>query len=207
MVHDATGAVMDTLGPFDGADMRMNVREQGGRITSVEFVRLVFGATTVATVSGDLLWVGTQDAPELRAFARTGDVVRILRTGERVEPVTDAVRRAVIDSAIARAEATVPAEQLPGIRASWENREMAESIPPYGRILTDRLGNLWVAEYAAPPGVPSLWQIFDPEGRRLAGLRLPPNVRVLEAGDGWLLVLERDDLDVEYVRLYDLDSG
>ena len=63
-------------------------------------------------------------------------------------------------------------------------------------------------EYPRPgTGNPNRWRIFGPEGLPEGLIELPPSARVLWAGVDQVLLQERDELDVEYVRLYGLIRG
>ena len=72
-------------------------------------------------------------------------------------------------------------------------------------ITLDREGNLWVSlgptERSSSPSEDYL--VFDPAGSLLGVTALPP-VRILEIGHDYVLGVYRDDLEVEYVHLYEL---
>jgi hypothetical protein len=63
--------------------------------------------------------------------------------------------------------------------------------------------NLWVAEYKLEDEQPS-WAVFDPEGRFLGTVDTPVDVRVTHIGSDFLIGVWNDDMDVEYVHVYDL---
>jgi hypothetical protein len=68
----------------------------------------------------------------------------------------------------------------------------------------DRVGMLWV-EDCSPPGTDSTtWSIFDQEGRWLSDLTVPEGWQILDIGSEYILVLVRDELDVERVRKHAL---
>jgi hypothetical protein len=95
-----------------------------------------------------------------------------------------------------------------------DSREMVMSAPvpetrePYDRIFLDLPGNLWV-EHAPPlleregPRPALEMSVFDPEGRWLGDLTLPP-MTPLEIGDDYVIGVQRDEADVEYVRMWTL---
>jgi len=80
-----------------------------------------------------------------------------------------------------------------------------EIRPPYTQITLDRAGNLWVqvgtAGLAGSQSVGHL--VFDRNGVLLGNVALPP-VEVLEIGDDYVLGLFRDDLEVEYLHVYEI---
>lgn len=49
-----------------------------------------------------------------------------------------------------------------------------------------------------------MWDVFDPEGRWLGGIAMPVGLEVTEIGEDYILGIWKDDLDVAYVRMYEL---
>lgn len=90
---------------------------------------------------------------------------------------------------------------------------------PFDRFLVDRLGYLWVRhphprfnpaavfQSGAPSPFPMEWDVFDPEGRWITTITLPGSFPVDEIGEDYILGVWKDELDVEYVRMYSLDRG
>ena len=70
-------------------------------------------------------------------------------------------------------------------------------------MLVDAEGNVWTRHFSIGDRQ-SEWTIFDPTGRWLGVLALPPGLNVKEIGSDYVLGVVVDDLDVEYVRLYAL---
>jgi hypothetical protein len=97
---------------------------------------------------------------------------------------------------MARARMQRPAPELP----------FPETMPAYGAILADRGGGLWVQEYAPPwEEGPVRWTVFDPDGRQLGTLALPPRFRATDVGADYVLGVAQDELDVQQVQMYRLD--
>ena len=86
-----------------------------------------------------------------------------------------------------------------------EQVPMPSVRPHYSQITLDQEGNLWVSlgptERSSSPSEDYL--VFDPAGSLLGVTALPP-VRILEIGHDYVLGVYRDDLEVEYVHLYEL---
>jgi hypothetical protein len=127
-------------------------------------------------------------------------LVRIIRTGRAPERVTTAHLDAVWQR---RLEAT-PDELRAQVSAARHDSDTPEGdfVPAYGEISNGTDGNLWVADFDDPTDPPGRWTVYDPEGRVLARIVLPETFELYDAGTDWVLGRERDDLEVEYVRLY-----
>jgi hypothetical protein len=93
----------------------------------------------------------------------------------------------------------------------------AETLPAHGAIRIDRTGHLWVQHveqhdyteagrsgFGAVPIQPSHFSIFDPDGVWLGDIETPGRFRIIEIGEDYLLGITRDELAVEYIRMYRL---
>ena len=78
-------------------------------------------------------------------------------------------------------------------------------LPAHGALFADALGYLYVEDYRLPGEEVPTFNVFDPQGRLTGRLQLPAGLQVLEVGEDYLLGLYRDELDVEYLRLYALE--
>lgn len=95
-------------------------------------------------------------------------------------------------------------------RMPWPDR-----FPAYDRLITDRAGRIWVAEYLREDRVEDddlqRWTIFSADGTEVVGRFDAPQrfegVVLKDVGDDWMLLVERDELDVERVRLYRIERG
>lgn len=58
--------------------------------------------------------------------------------------------------------------------------------------------------YRTPGEEPTVYDILDPEGRLVGWVFLPDQLDILEIGQDYILGLYRDELEVEYVRMYRL---
>ena len=94
------------------------------------------------------------------------------------------------------------------VRAMLDQVPMPRSRPPHSRLLLDQAGNLWakLGPTKGREGALSDYLVFEGEGRLLGTVALP-DVEVLEIGEDYVLGVFRDELEVEFVRLYDLRKG
>lgn len=195
------GARIDTLDIGPGSQMVLRMTQHGGEIRSIELLRPPFGRTTGTAVADDAVYIGTQIGAEIRVVDRSGRLVRLIRTGGAEAPVTPELKEAWIE----RQTASVPPDRQTATRRVYSEIEFPPTVPAYGGILAARDGTLWIQDYTGT-GASNDWTVHGPDGRRRARIRLPERFRAFGVGDDWVLGVERDDLDVEQVRLYRLTS-
>jgi hypothetical protein len=197
-VSPEDGAV-DTLATVPGSERAISVQQTAGTIRSIQILSPPFAKDVSYTTSGGLLYVASKDAPEIHVYDEGGRLTRIVRTGTTLQPVTEAHLEAWVERALADVDADDRQERRDALVAIGR-----DVVPPYGAIETDAAGNLWVEDYDDRLALAGRWTVFDAEGRFVARIALPAGLRVHDIGDDWLLGVERDDLDVERVRLYHL---
>lgn len=142
---------------------------------------------------------------EVRLRSSVGALERVLR----VDMVPERVTRGHIDAI----------KRLMGTSASLSPKELALEylndipiggrIPLIGTMRFDESGRLWIADYIPDPVlvVPQEWRwtIFDENGLPLGRMSTGPSEDILEIGDDYMLLRERDDMDVESVAMYRIE--
>ena len=158
-----------------------------------------FGPRTVA--------LGESVRFEVRLHDTAGVLRRILRVAGEPELVTAAHIDAIKD--------------LMGTPASLSPRELAMqylnevpvagSIPFFSELRFDDAGRLWVAEYVPPRVLVTReewqWTIFDENVLPLARISTVPSGDILDIGEDYILLRERDDMDVERVAMYGIERS
>lgn len=194
------GAIADTLGEFPGAERIIRITTSNGQLASVNIIQLPFAKSPTFAVSGDDVYVGSQDAAEITVHGIDGALRRIVRTGRSPERVTEAH----LDAQFREQLEAMPDEMRSQFEAQGRESDLphGEFVPPYGEIRTDHDGNLWVSDYDDPTDPPGHWTVYDPTGAVAARILLPDRFRPFDIGPDWILGRYLDDLDVEYVRLY-----
>ena len=98
------------------------------------------------------------------------------------------------------------------LRESWPDYErvLPSTVPAYSELLVLDDGTLWIAQWDGVWWVPRLpghpgkrWDVFDPSGEHVRQVLVPANMRLLDAGEDWVLVVARDSLDVETLAVYE----
>ena len=100
------------------------------------------------------------------------------------------------------------------LRESWPGYEevLPSRLPAYSRLMVLDDGSLWIGRWEGLewgmgrlPGHPGRrWDVFDPSGDRIRQVTVPNNMSLLDAGEDWVLVVVRDELNVQRLAVYEL---
>ncbi|MGH7448069.1 MAG: hypothetical protein ACRELT_10945, partial [Longimicrobiales bacterium] len=192
------GEVQDTIVTVPGAERTVHMEGSGGQVRSIMIIALPYVKNTVYAVAGDVLAVATQESPEIRVYGADGTPRRIIRTGTPMPAVTDAHLEAWFQR---QRESMLPERREQAVtRPDWP--DAGQVVPPFAAVEIDDAGNFWVADYDDRIRPHGAWSVHDPDGRLLARIRMPARFRPMHIGADFVLGVERDDLDVEHVRMY-----
>ncbi|WP_420128791.1 6-bladed beta-propeller [Longimicrobium sp.] len=185
----------DTVATAPGDD-QFGTRSQNGRVS--ETTTLPFGRRTVVAVHGQRVYLGTADSPVIVAASdgRTWDTVaRVLTPPVPVtrQDIDEFWSRLVVTGS--RSSAAAPA----GI-------EYPRYFPPYTDLRVASGGDTWICLPSRPSewSVSSRWLVFAPDGTLRGSVEIPGRNRVLQVGNGWILVAETDADDRQMVVKYSL---
>jgi hypothetical protein len=193
----ADGETLNRVATLRAGEVFLWTNPDGGTThTSPPFAR-----SLVTTVAGDHFYAGEGDRFEIGVYSRLGRLERLIRLRREARGVTRADRKA-LDSARVEAYA---GRIDPVTRRMHEAMPMPASMPPYRWMRASRDGHLWVQDYLAPGDTVARWSVFAPGGRLLGSVPMPRRFDPLEIGESYVLGEWRDDLGVQYVRLYTLD--
>ena len=194
------GSLATDFGELPGSEFFMEVRRGGGGMMMM--ARLIpFGKFPMAAVGGDRFFFASGDSWEIREYSADGTLSQLIRWDRDRRPVEGGDLRAFIE---ARVEAAEDPTQAQEIRQQYADMPAADFMPAFAGITVDARGFLWVERYRVPEeGLPE-FDILDPEGRVVGFASLPEEADVLEIGDDYILALYRDELEIEYVRVYRL---
>jgi hypothetical protein len=149
---------------------------------------------TQVAVGADEIYVAPGDRMEVSVFTPDGDLKRVMRADHQPAPMQ-------------------PAELLQNLSPLAQSRLRPQDLEPMADDLTfpaitalrvDDAGYLWVKRGVTAPGEPSEWLVFNREGEHIALVDLPARYDPFHVGDNFILGVWRDDLSIEYVRLYGL---
>jgi hypothetical protein len=206
-VHDDQ-AELRVLGP-DGsasewADTVLNQRRVVSREGDFPIQTIQpFGPNLVLRALGDGFVYGWGEEYEMLVHDRDGSLVRIVRRGGELTPVTEEDREWF--------RGGLPDD--PDGRSLSAGLVFPEFKAAFDRALVDRVGHLWVRTLGPVAELPKLdtpspyWEVFDSAGRWLTTMKLPSDVQIHEIGEDYILGVWEDELEIEYVRMYSLDRG
>jgi hypothetical protein len=98
-------------------------------------------------------------------------------------------------------------EDRGGVVAALANMPAPDTTGPLRAVRVTTDGLIWTASPPPPSPNPTDWRIHVPTGEALATLTMPAGFRPFDIGRDYVLGVQRDALDVEFVRLHSLDRG
>ena len=196
LIHDVRTRETHTVGAFPGEEQYE---------MSVPPVMLLeqapFGSFTSISGDGTRVLVADNGRGEIREFAYDGTLRRIMHTGHERAALTSSDRDEYEGAHI---DESWRPTYLAAKRAFLAEVPFPDHRPYFGSMLLDDTGRIWVSSYAPPhrDGADArTWTILDSAGGVLATLETPARFKLMQAGDGWVLGVRRDEYDVEQVQL------
>ena len=143
-----------------------------------------------------------------------GAIEQIVRRDVAPRDVTGAVFDAHLDGIVEIVfpnSEDAPSAQVDALRQMWRDRSRAPKLPVLRSVHVDAAGNLWVAPYYIAGAEPPPFEVHAPDGTWLGSVALPPGLErefiqyqapYMEIGADYVLGVWKDELDVQYVRVY-----
>jgi hypothetical protein len=195
------GELVTDFGEFPGSEFFMQVQNLGGGAMSMMARLIPFGKHAMQAVGPDRFFYASGDSWEIQAFDPAGGLRSVIRLTRSPLPIRGEDLEALLQNEIA--ESSDPSE-APEIRARFEEMPVPDAMPAFAGLYPDGLGFLWVEEYRRPGDEVPVFDILGPDGGLVGRVDLPPGSEILEIGEDYVLTLYRDELEVEYLRLFDL---
>jgi hypothetical protein len=167
--------------------------------------------------SGGELIFGVNDRYRIEVY-EDGELIRVVTMPHEPEPVTQADQDAfknVLEEAWSTAG--VPPQQ---VEMLLSRVSFADTYPAYLQFLAGPQGTIWV-QHLRPPSTlkpeemasfnpmslgASTWDVLDAEGRFLGQVETPERFQPFEILDGRIIGVWRDELDVQYVIILNIDG-
>jgi hypothetical protein len=153
-----------------------------------------------ADLQGRHLVAGQSDWTALYHLDVVSGIARWFSVPCRLAPVSEQDIRGYQDQLLQNASPDGEARY----RELWSQLEYPDWIPWFKRLLVDRTGHVWLGEYTGRGLDPSRWLVVDLEGRIVARVSTPERFWPMDIGEDYVLGVERDSLDLEWVRMYPL---
>jgi hypothetical protein len=193
LLLDAAGEVRGTLGAFPG-EAGFSVEVGDGMVAGP----LALGPGLHAALTPSAAAVAVGDADSVSLLRDSGAVGLALDFPRlRAEPADfDFVMAAYLE------QVPVAGRQIEGSR--FRTMPRVDSLPLVAQLATDPRGRIWVRQYLHPADSRRVWTVFSESGDLTAHARTPDGADVVEIGDGYVLVLTRDEFGVESVAVVPL---
>jgi hypothetical protein len=162
-----------------------------------------YGSLSLVAPAGDRLIVATNETPEVVTYALPWQARRIVRFARTRLPVDAGARAAYIDynlAEIERRSARLGAMKAILIQDTKEAR-FPDSMGYYSSLLLATDSSLWVAEMRSMADSTPTHLVLGSDGHLRARVSLPPDARLLWAGADEVLLVLRDQDDVERLEL------
>jgi len=216
LLFDRAGTLVRTMGQF--------VRPERFYSSGSGYKRYLLDTSVQALLNDGELLVGENDSIVLLRFDSSGVTRPSLSLDRPARPVTDrdieAGWRAWVErQAVAREEMLAQAMISLDERALLEMRQMiraevedgleeakrtiepAGTLPAYNSIIVGSDGAIWLEDYLSPTLDISRWVLLDADFAPIGWIELQPNERLLAAGRNKLVIVRKDELDVESVAI------
>ena len=214
VAFDLTDGATTSLLVLPGGEAEVHWRDNGG----YSHGSYVFGnMPEFGGAAGHLAVIDTEAYSVRLVSPLDGTIEQIVRRDVAPRDVTGAVFDAHLDGIVEIVfpdleDAAPP--QVDGLKQMWRERSRAPKLPVLRSVHVDAAGNLWVAPYYIAGAEPPPFEVHAPDGTWLGSVALPPGLErgfiqyqapYMEIGEDYVLGVWKDDLDVQYVRVYRLN--
>ncbi len=197
--YSAQGQPRDTVATASGGQGYWAECDPGG--TMVCNVALPFALTSATAVGEHRIYLGNGETYEIRVFTAANGLTNIWRWNVQIREVTSEDVRRYREHQL---EAAGDENARRRIERWYLEMPLPDVMPMYSAFLLDSGENLWVEDYRPPFQSPIWYTVFDSSGTVVARITIPLGLDITDVGSDYVLAVWKDELDVEYVQLYDL---
>ena len=193
----STGGQAGTLGSFPGAETYVKPTSRG-----MSYGNLLFSRFTSWQNCADSFCVATKDSYEYRVYTQEGVLRSIVRLDQENRLVTAEDIEYQLETRVNRIENEQARRR---VAAMYDEMPIPKTMPAFGGIKSDRLGNVWIGEYRSRrSGYTRDQTVFAVDGRLLGTVALPDRFAPADIDDRYVVGTWYDDLNVIHVRVYEL---
>lgn len=190
---------IDTLLESDGQEYLIYRRFQGSQYIGRGPVVTPFGGQDLAAIGPNLFALSDGKSYDV-AVAEVGSGQMRIRRPHNDRPLPDGAVSRFIDDYVAR----YPPERQREVRGHFATLTTPSQVPAHSALAFDEGGNLWAENFRFPWDslATRTWAVYARAGEWLGDVEVPRGLRVLQFGADFVLGVERDENDVEFVRMY-----
>lgn len=209
---DLRSGETDSLAYLPGSEASVEARPNGG----YRHGRYVFGKGNEFSAQGGRIATLSTDTFAVRVLGPDGSPLLIIRREIEPPPATDGefdrYVKGVLDLVFPEGGDASPADRE-RFRQGLVNEPRASTLPILRSVQLDAEGNVWVERYYHPGEEVPPYLVFGSDGTWLGEVTLPHGLDRgfiayqapgLQIGTDFVLGVWKDQLDVQYVRLYEL---
>lgn len=202
VILNDSGRVVDSLGRY--TEELALLRNSPGMVT---LIRLPYSPRGNVTVGGGRLAHHSGHEYKVHVVELATGKRRVIQFDSTPPAMTDRLYGEIVDAAIER----VASEQRPTIRRLWQNRPRPSTVGGFTSVMLTQSGQLWLGLVDSPattldgPGTEH-WLVLDDAGRVVHTLSLKPRERLLAVDKTSLVVVAKDEDDLQSIRLYRLPA-
>jgi hypothetical protein len=205
----------DSVAYVPGSEASVQARPNGG----YSHGQYIFGKGNEFSARAGRIALISTDTFSVRVVGVAGLPILTIRREVQPDPVTDDVFERYVEGTLGIVfppEGTASPGDVALFRQSLFNRPRASTLPILRSVQLDAEGNVWVERDYLPGEDPPPYLVFRSDGTWLGEVAMPPaldrgfipyQAPYFQIGSGFLLGLFKDELDVQYVRLYELVKG
>jgi hypothetical protein len=167
----------------------------------------VFGGTgplrkTVYASRGETFIAGSNGSYEIAIVDLAGRFQQLIRKTTIPEAVTASYFEDRAGGELRLGSGRILRTSTPTDPASYP-----DNFPFFDALHVDPEGNLWVHDFKVDEEEAELFSVFRADGQYLGDVTIPAGRTILDMGSDWLLILRKDELDIEYVERYSLSKN
>ncbi len=200
-ILDTKQSTVSWLDTFPGNAWLGYALPPGSAAVSNSLTRFIFAGSLIYAAGGNRVWIGDSESGRIRLFDANGRPVGATRAPWRSRrlsrPALEEARRQALESTTdpsAKARITAVYYQATGLGTA----------PFFARFVAGPNDELWIESFREAESASTEVVVLNRIGVPTATFDIPPRTMLLEAGDGYVLVLFRDQDDVEGVAVYQL---
>ena len=170
--------------------------------------RVLAPSGLMASASDGFYWART-DRYEILKHDSLGSVEFVIRRPVEPAVLTEDQKAEYLEASLSAVRENSGEDAAAMYERQLAEAEFAGTRPLFGSAFVDHDQRLWISEAPWPSrfAPPRRWSVFSEEGRWLGDVTAPENLWIHDARGDLAVGVWRDDVHVEYVRVYRLRSG